>query len=133
MAKGGKRRQGKVVTGGHSTKVEGLAEFCKELEKWPEITSIRLGRLSTRNTVGRRSKKLRTEPADSGFETAHGVKRSHGGGGFSFRAQRDAVVGSVVTGIKCDAANGTIVQEVVLCGDDLKALWRRLAKEGFHQ
>lgn len=132
MAKGRNRRQGKLVTAGHSTTVEGLTEFCKELETWPEITSIRLGRLSTRNTVGRRSKKLRTEPTDNGFDGVHSVKRSHGGGGFSFRAQRDAVVGTVVTGIKCDATYGSTVQEVVLCGDDLHALWRRLAKEGYY-
>lgn len=131
MAKGGKTRQGKIVTAGHSTKIEGLAAFCKKLESWPEVSSIRLGRISIRNTIGRRSKRLRTEPSTNGFETVQGVKRNQGGGGFSFRAQRDAVVGSVVTGIKCNASYSTSIQEVVLCGSDLHALWRRLKQEGY--
>ncbi len=132
MAKGGKTRHGKIVTAGHSSRVEGLTEFCKKLETWPEITSIRLGRISVRNTVGRRSKKLRTTAGEGGFSSVNSIKRRRGGGGFSFRAKRDAVAHSVVTGIKCDASNGSVTQEVILCGDDLKALWRRLADEGYH-
>jgi hypothetical protein len=108
--------------------LEGLPKFCEKLEQWPEITRIRLGPLSHRNRVGRRSDKLRPK---QGFETVHGIKRRRGGGGFSFRATRDAVIGSVVTGIKCDASNGTSMQEVVLSSDDLPALWARLKHEGF--
>ncbi len=130
MAKGSKQR-GKVRTGGHSTVLEGLPKFCEELEQWPEISRIHLGPLSQRNRVGRRSDKLRPKQGERGFETVHGIKRRRGGGGFSFRATRDAMIGRVVTGIKCDASNGTSMQEVILRSDDLPALWARLKHEGF--
>jgi len=123
-------RHGKIVAGRHSTRVQGLDKFCKELEKWPEITSIRLGSLATRNRVGRKSSRLKTDPSqESGLAVVKGHKRAIGGGGFSFRATRPAVVGNTVTGIKCDASYGTVCQEVVLSGPDLEALKLRLQKE----
>lgn len=132
MDKGSSGRVGKVVSSGHSTRVEGLNEFIKYLEQWPEITSIRLGAISHKNTVGRRSKKFKIDTStQGGFRTAHGIKRAKGGGGFSFRATRLAMVGSKVTGISCNAAYGTNVQLVVLAGDDLNALKLRLQAEGF--
>lgn len=131
MAKGSKRRTGKIVTAGHTTKVEGLEALCDELAKWPEISTIRLGCIQTRNRVGRRSKKLKIDPdTDSGINTVHSIKRAHGGGGFEFKAHRDAVVGSIITGIKCSANNGTNTQEVVLTGSDRSAIWRKLLAHG---
>jgi len=59
-----------------------------------------------------------------------GYKRAKGGGGFSFKATRAAVVGTRVTGIHCHARYGTLVQLVVLSGD-LDALKARLEAEGF--
>lgn len=132
MDKGSTGRDGKVVSSGHSTRVEGLNEFIKRLERWPEITTIRLGAISRRNTVGRRSKKLKIDSStERGLRTAHSIKRAKGGGGFSFRATRPAMVGSKVTGICCHAAYGTTVQLVVLAGNDLEALKSRLYAEGF--
>jgi hypothetical protein len=132
MAKGNKTRQGKVVTAGHSTRVEGLARLIATIESWPEITTIRIGQIQRRNAVGRKSKRLKQNSGTTpGFSAVQGHKRARGGGGFSFRATRPAIVGSVTTGIKCDAAYGTEVQEVILCGDDLDALKRRLHSEGY--
>ena len=145
MAKGGKYRRGKIVTAGHSTTIEGLLDFCKELEQWPEISSIRIGRLSHRNRRGRTSNSLKIDspeidPVTSQprhllprVTTTRSHKRAAGGGGFNFQAKRDARAGDIITGIKCDAVCGTRMQEVVLCGSDLKALWRRLAAEGYHR
>ena len=132
MEKGSNRRNGKVVTAGHSTRVDGLTEFIQRLEQWPEITSIRLGSISHKKTVGRKSKKLKTDASsNNGLRGSQGHKRAKGGGGFSFRATRPAMVGSHVTGINCHASYGTFVQLVVLAGDDLTALKSRLQAEGF--
>lgn len=132
MDKGSNRREGKIVASGHSTRVEGLNELLGKLIGWPEITSIRLGRIDHKNTVGRKSKRLKTDTSSpNGLKSAKNHKRAKGGGGFSFRATRPAMVGSVETGIKCDASHGTLTQQVVLCGDDLGALKQRLANEGY--
>lgn len=132
MDKGRNRRDGKVVSSGHSTRVEGLNKFIKMIEHWPEITSIRIGHIERKNTVGRKSKRMKTDASsDNGLRAAHDHKRAKGGGGFSFRATRPAMVGSRMTGINCHASYGTFVQLVVLGSDDLDALKSRLHAEGF--
>lgn len=132
MDKGSVKRDGKVVSGGHSTRIEGLNKFLKAIEQWPEITSIRIGHIERKNSVGRKSKKMKTDASsDSGLRCAQDHKRAKGGGGFSFRATRPAMVGSRTTGINCHASNGTLVQLVVLTGHDLHALKIRLRAEGF--
>lgn len=132
MEKGSNRRAGKVVSAGHSTRVEGLNRFLSYLEKWPEITYIRLGRIEIKNPVGRKTKRLKTDPSrENGLRAVHNPKRAKGGGGFSFKATRLAMVGSRTTGINCQASNGTVVQHVVLTGSDLNALKSRLHAEGF--
>lgn len=132
MDKGSNGRDGKVVSAGHSTRVEGLNRFLSYLEKWPEIKSIRLGRISGKNAVGRKASKLKTDSsAANGLRAVGGYKRAKGGGGFSFKATRPAMVGSRITGINCQASYGNFVQLVVLTGDDLNALKSRLHAEGF--
>jgi hypothetical protein len=131
MDKGSNKRTGKVISG-HSTRIEGLNRLLKELEQWPEISSIRLGSIMCKNKVGRKSKRLKVDPSSqNGLRAAQSHKRAKGGGGFSFRATRPAMVGSTVTGIKCDASNGTHTQQITLCGDDLEALKRRLQVESY--
>jgi hypothetical protein len=138
MAKQHKTRQGKVVTAGHSTRIEGLDKFLKGIEDWPEITTIRIGHIKVRNTIGRGGKKLRIKKSTdtlglptSTVEPQQTRKRAKGGGGFSFRATRWAVNGSGMhTGIHCNASYGRIMQEVVLTSDDYDALRARLKKEG---
>jgi hypothetical protein len=132
MDKGSNGRHGKVVSAGHSTRIEGLNEFLRYLEQWPEIATIRLGHIEHRKTVGRKSNKLKIDASsESGLRVAQGHKRAKGGGGFTFRATRPAVVGSRVTGINCHASYGTNVQLVVLTSTDLDALKSRLEAEGF--
>ncbi len=132
MDKGSVSRAGKVVSGGHSTRIEGMNKFLKTLEKWPEISSIRLGRIERKNSVGRKSKRMKTDSSSkTGLRAAKDHKRAKGGGGFSFKATRPAMIGSTVIGIKCNASYGTTTQEVTLCGDDLEALKRRLHAEGY--
>lgn len=132
MDKGSVHRDGKIVSGGHSTRVEGLNKFLSIIEQWPEITSIRIGRIERKNTVGRKSKKMKTDSSsDSGLRGAQDHKRAKGGGGFLFKATRPAMVGTRVTGINCHASNGTLVQLVVLCGENLDTLKLRLQAEGF--
>lgn len=132
MDKGSTKRDGKIVTGGHSTRVEGLNKFLNTIERWPEITSIRIGHIEHRNKVGRKSKKMKTDASsDNGLRLTQSHKRAKGGGGFSFRATRPAMIGSRVTGINCHAMNGTVVQLVILYGDDLEVLKSRLKAEGF--
>lgn len=102
------------------------------LEQWPEITSIRLGPIECRNAVGRKSKKVKTDSSsDTGLRATQEHKRAKGGGGFSFKATRLAMVGTCVTGINCHASHGTLTQLVVLTGCDLGALKSRLQAEGF--
>lgn len=98
-----RNRRGKIVTGGHSSIIEGLADYLKELERWPEISSIRLGR-------------IQHTPAKAG-------------GGFNFRVNRWARIGPRVTGIKCTAMFGGSTQDVVLMGEDLEALKKRLGAD----
>jgi hypothetical protein len=105
MDKGKNRRHGKIVPGGHTTRVEGLNRFLTVLERWPEISLIRLGQIEPRST--------------------------RSGGGFSFKATRPEVVGSRVVGIRCAATYGTNVQKVVLQGPDLSALKEKLHAEGY--
>ena len=132
MDKGSTSRDGKIVSGGHSTRIEGLNKFLKRIEPWPEITSIRIGAIDSKRAVGRKSKKMKTDTSsDNGLRPAQSHKRAKGGGGFSFRATRPAMIGSRVTGINCLASYGTFVQHVVLAGKDLDALKSRLQAEGF--
>jgi len=132
MDKGSNQRHGKVISSGHSTRVEGLNNFLAIIEKWPEITSIHLGPISRKNRVGRKSKKLKTDSSsETGLRTTQAHKRAKGGGGFSFRATRPAMVGPRVTGVNCYASYGTNVQLVVLSGNDLDALKSRLQAEGY--
>jgi hypothetical protein len=131
MDKGSNQRAGKVVSSGHSTRIEGLNEFLRRIERWPEITTIRLGHIEHKNTVGRKNKKLKTDTSsESGLRPTQAYKKAKGGGGFSFKATRPAMVGTRTTGINCHASHGTLVQLVVLAGDDLDALTRRLRAEG---
>jgi hypothetical protein len=132
MDQGSNGRSGKIVSGGHSTRVEGLNKFLANLERWPEITSIRLGHIESKNPVRRKSKKIKIDSSsETGLRVAQDHKRAKGGGGFSFKATRPAVVGSRITGITCHASNGNIVQLVVLSGSDLSVLKSRLQAEGF--
>lgn len=143
MDKGSSGRGKKVVSGGHSTRVEGLNNFLAMLEKWPEVSSIRLGSIRSRNRVGRKSKRLKQTPptetelpsghvvVEASFVPRQGHKRARGGGGFTFKATRPAMIGPKVVGIKCDASNGTVTQEVVLGSADLDALKQRLNREGY--
>lgn len=125
-----RHRQGKIATGGHSTRIEGLTAFLTELEVWPEISSIRIGPISIRNSVGRKSSKKLTS-TDEGFVSNNGHKRPRRSeGGLTFRATRLAMIGSVVTGVKCDASYGRSVQQVVLTSTDLDSLINRLRSEG---
>ena len=105
MDKGIGHRDGKTVSAGHTTRIEGLNDLVKHLETWPEITQIRIGRIKQTKASGR--------------------------GGFSFVASRIAIAGQRVTGINCHARHGTLVQHIVLCSNDLDALKTLLSNEGF--
>ena len=132
MPKGGKTRRGntgKIVTAGHTTRVEGLDKLLAQLEQWPEITSIRIGQIRNRNKIGRGSKKL--VQTSEGFQPKQERKRPKSGGGFNFRATRWAVSNGRVTGIHCNATYGRGIQEVVLTTRDYPALKARLHLEGF--
>lgn len=145
MAKnGGKTRRGKtgkIVTGGHSTHVEGLDRFLAKLEQWPEITTIRVGQIRVRNSIGRSNKKMVVKSDTDEitgvqypiYEQKQARKRAKSGGGFSFRATRWAVNNSTgqPTGIHCNACYGRSMQEVVLTSSDLPALKARLHREGY--
>lgn len=123
MAKGSMRNRSNKIVTSHSTHVPGLMEFLDEsIIPLDEVVQIRPGRLQHRNAVGRKSKKRRTTATDDGFPVSQAHKRADGGGGFRFRATRWAQIGSRITGIKCDASKGTLLQEVVLIGPDLEAL-----------
>jgi|GEM_PF-2273933 len=135
MARRSSGRQGKVVTAGHSTRVEGLDKFIDDvLDKWPEVTQIRLGRLRYRSTVGRRTSQMKvvgTSPEGRTQVASQVTKIAPGGGGFKFRATRWALVGTTITGIRCLARNGSAAQEIVLVGDNLERLKSRLKEEGY--
>lgn len=127
------RKGSKIRTGGHTTHVEGLMGFLKQLEKWQEITQIRCGSTQQRHKASRASTQVSTKPTVLGQPTPGAKqprKHAKGGGGFQFRATRWATIGEVRTGIKCDAVNGRSVQEVILMSDDLEGLRRRLVAEG---
>ncbi len=133
MDKGKNRRHGKVVSGGHSTRVEGLNKFIRILERWPEITSIRLGPIQhMSSTGGHKSKSPKTSNSNkTNLPGARARKRARAEGKLSFKATRPAMIGSRMTGINCHASDGAFVQLVVLCGDDLDALKLRLQNEGY--
>jgi len=129
--KGSNGRQGKVISG-HSTRIDGLNRFLPALEKWPEVKSIRLGHIEHKNTVGRKSKRLKpNSSSENGIRAVQSIKRPKGGGGFTFKATRPAFVGNRETGIRCFATYGRMTQIVILYGDDLEALKRRLKAEGY--
>jgi hypothetical protein len=108
-------------------------KFLSGLEEWPEITQIRVGQLRSRNVSGRAAKQIVIKPAGDGttvLKPKQDRKNARGGGDFSFKATRWAMLGSRITGIKCDASQGTNVQEVILMSSDLDALKRRLIADG---
>ncbi len=117
------RRQGKRVTAGHTSLIEGLDRFLRILEDWPEITTIRIGKITISHTVGRKHNKpspIRQPPRSIGL-----------GGGFNFKATRWAMASNRITGILCRASYGRAYQEVILTSDDYRALRARLVKEGY--
>lgn len=116
-------RQGKLVTAGHTTFVDCLRQFLIPLEDWPEIHTIRVGRLVNARVRTRRKQ----------YQVVGIVRRrSVGlGGGFSFRVGSWARVGEMVTGIRCKATYGRTIQEVILTSHDYSALWARLRQEGY--
>ena len=99
-------RHGKRITGGHSTLIQGLDKFLKELEEWPEVRTAHPRQFSV-------------------------TRKSSRSGGFTFRATRWEVVGQKTVGIRCIATYGSSNQVVVLSSDDLTALKERLVKEGW--
>lgn len=100
-----KHRHGKLVDGGHSTHLQGLRQYLKRFEGWEEIELILLGPI---------------------------VRRKVGGGDLKFRATRWALAGGgVPSGVKCEAARGTMVQSVVLISRDPEALRKRLQLAGY--
>jgi hypothetical protein len=100
-----KNRHGKLVDGGHSTVLQGLKTFLKRFEDWDEIQLIVLGRVTHRKT---------------------------GGGDLKFRATRWALVGGGIPGgIKCEAARGAMIQDVILISPDPEALRQRLQVAGY--
>lgn len=144
MPKGGKTRRGatgKIVTAGHSTRVEGLNRFLAQIETWPEITTIRIGQIRVRNAIGRSNKKMVAKTATDEitgfqypvFDQKQARKRAKSGGGFQFRATRWAVnnTNGQPTGIHCNASYGRSMQEVVLTSNNLSALKARLQQEGY--
>lgn len=106
MPKLHRHRKGKLVTGGHGSKVEGLADFLTQIITWPEVETVRLGAITSRRS---------------------GLR---GVGGFVFKATRWAKNGDIVTGIKCYAMAGRSVQSVLLTSPKLGALQKRLEREG---
>lgn len=101
-----KHRHGKLVDGGHSTVLQGLKLFLKQkFEGWDEVELIVLGPVA---------------------------RRKVGGGDLKFRATRWAMVGNnTPSGVKCEAARGTMVQSVVLISHDPEALRKRLQLAGY--
>ncbi len=99
-------RQGKRITGGHSTLIEGLDKFLRQLEEWPEVRTTH-ARSFTRS------------------------RKSSRAGGLNFRATRWEVVGDKRVGIRCIATAGTANQIVVLTSNDLEKLKSRLQQEGW--
>jgi hypothetical protein len=100
-----RKRHGKRITGGHSTLIEGLDKFLRELEEWPEIRSVHPRHFTQSGRVGR-------------------------SGGLVFRATRWETVGPIKIGIHCIARTGSCNQIVVLGSKDLGALRKRLQEEG---
>ena len=134
-----RHRQGKILVGAHSTRVEGLLRFLSKIELWPEICQIRLGPIKPRRRIGRSNKKhsVTTNVDGDGVrkrcvEAKQPRKRSRGGGGFSFQATRYAWFGNRISALKCDAAYGRETQEVYLVASDgnYDALKERLRQAG---
>ena len=100
-----KHRHGKLVTGGHSTVLQGLKTFLKKFDSWDEVSLVVLGPVAQRRV---------------------------GGGDLRFRATRWALAGgNVPSGIKCDAARGNMTQVVILVSNDPEALRKRLKAAGY--
>ncbi|MCA9309031.1 hypothetical protein KC973_01520 [Candidatus Saccharibacteria bacterium] len=128
------KKGSKIHTGGHTTHVEGLMQFLRTLESWPEVTQIRVGRIRSRNVSGRAAKQVvakRTSNGSTVLQPKQVRKNAHKGGGFSFRATRWSMLGNRVNGIKCDATYGTTAQEVILMSHDLELLKQKLRSEGY--
>lgn len=89
---------------GSTIRVKGLRELLEQLQSWPEVNRINVGRISP-NPRNR-------------------------GGGFRFRATRYAVNKGVECGIRCLASNGVHTQDVYLMSDAHKELKERLQDEG---
>lgn len=106
MDRGGIAAGGKISTGGgHTTRIEGLNKFLDDIIGWPEIHRIYVGP----------------------FKFIKGKS----GGGFTFKATQLLFSGTRATGIKCQARNGTVLQQVVLYADDLTALKAKLQQQGY--
>ncbi|MBL8160118.1 hypothetical protein JNJ66_06705 [Candidatus Saccharibacteria bacterium] len=147
-----KRKYGSKVSGGnHHYHIPELEKLLKELERWEEITAIRLGPFKQLSRVGRRNKRLKVAGAqvstpDGGVKDAPSLSaaedvyvaaakgsapRRRGGGGLNFRATRMAMKGEIETGILCQLRAGTISQEITLHGPDLDKLKQRLRQAGY--
>lgn len=101
----------KIATGSHGTFVEGIFPLLEELASWPEVQSIRVGRI--------RFKKGRTRERAGGPAPI-----------ISLHASRPEIKGSKVIGIKCSVVRGNSLQEVILVPTDFNKLKSRLQQEG---
>src|SRR5438128_996144 len=90
-------RQGKRITGGHTTLIERLDEFLIQLEQWPEVSTIHTRHLTK-------------------------TRRSSRSGGLNFRATRWEFIGNRTAGIRCIATAGSSNQVVILTSSDLEKL-----------
>ena len=132
LEKGKNRRHGKIVPGGHTTRVTGLTRFLTVLEQWSEITSIHLGHIQQRSSARHRSKSPKpAKSSKSGRRGTQAHERAKVGNNFSFKVARPAMIGPRITGINCYASDGTCVQLIVLCSDNIDALKLRLQNEGY--
>lgn len=139
MSSGPRYRQGKVSGGQHHRYIQGLSRLIQSLADWPEIHSIHMGPVKQRHVIGRgqnrqrvvgRSKDERGSPTGDWLLAPKGRKNTLGGG-LTFRATRFQVKGSIVTGIRCVASQGSHSQDVTLNGPCLEALKRRLQDSGY--
>jgi hypothetical protein len=124
VPKGKTKRHGKLVTGGHSSKIGGLRKFLQKLETWDEIDTIRVGPLTVQNKRG--GAQQRTKVRDPSAK-----RQAKASGGLAFRATRLSVIGQLVTGIKCVASHGNSTQDIFLTSANLPALTARLKREGY--
>lgn len=132
MGRGYKPRSNtKVVSGGHSTRIEGLDDLMRDIEQWPEVHSIRPGLIVPARAGSRPSKQRKYDPRQPEVRPSRGKRARRGGGGFRFWAIRPAMIGDKVTGVYCKAQYGRTIQEVILYGPDHEALEQRLDAEGY--